>query len=80
MVRPQRKAKTMTKKRPLYRVTFAAKSEDQPDKLTKPVEIGAVWPRTGNKRGGILRLDRVPDKLQDGVIFILPVTQNGGAE
>ena len=69
----------MTKKRPLYRVTFAAKSEDQPDKLTKPVEIGAVWPRTG-KRGGIIRLDRVPDKLQDGVIFILPVTQNGVAE
>ena len=68
----------MTKKRPLYRVTFALRSTLEPDKLAKPREIGAVWPRTG-KPGGIVRFDVVPHDLAQGVIFLVPV-ENGGAE
>lgn len=69
----------MTKKRPLYRVTFALRSTLEPDKLAKPREIGAVWPRTG-KPGGIIRLDVVPDDLSSGVLFLVPVSEKGGAQ
>jgi hypothetical protein len=78
---------TSTNDKPLFRVTFSritGKDEDGKDILDRPREIGAVWPRRGNKKGGILALDIIPVELaqRQGVLFILPVdanTDNGGA-
>lgn len=64
--------------RPLFRVTFSSsngKDEDGRDILTRPREIGAIWPRKNGKTGGILMLDIMPVELtrRQGVVFILPV-------
>lgn len=72
---------------PMFRVTFSRiVGQDQRgnDILSRPKEIGAVWPRKKGKTGGILGLDIIPVELtqRQGVIFVLPVNGNddGGAQ
>lgn len=72
---------TQDKVRPTHRITFAritGKDENGKDILGPAREIGAIWPRRGDKQGGILRLDHVPAELalHQGVIFTLPIDQN----
>lgn len=69
---------TTTHDKPLFRVTFlriTGKDQAGKDILAKPKEIGAVWPRKGGKKGGILVLDIIPVELaqRQGVLFILPI-------
>ena len=66
-----------TSTHPLYRVTFSritGQDDQGRDELTRPKEIGAIWPRKGDKQGGILQLDIIPIELtqRQGVIFIVP--------
>lgn len=67
-----------TKDRPLYRVTFSritGQDHDGRDVLSRPKEIGAVWPRKNGKTGGVLTLDLIPVELaqRQGVIFLVPL-------
>lgn len=67
-----------TKDRPLYRVTFSritGQDHDSRDVLSRPKEIGAVWPRKNGKTGGVLTLDLIPVELaqRQGVIFLVPL-------
>jgi hypothetical protein len=67
-----------TKDRPLYRVTFSritGHDHDGRDVLSRPKEIGAVWPRKNGKTGGVLTLDLIPVELaqRQGVIFLVPL-------
>ena len=71
---------------PLYRVSFSritGQDDQGRDELARPKEIGAVWPRKGDKTGGILQLDIIPIELtqRQGVIFLVPVDgkDQGGA-
>ena len=70
---------------PLYRVSFAritGQDGQGRDELTRPKEIGAVWPRKNGKQGGILQLDIIPIELtqRQGVIFLVPLDgQNQGS-
>lgn len=71
---------------PLYRVSFSritGQDDQGRDELARPKEIGAVWPRKGDKTGGILQLDIIPIELtqRQGVIFLVPVDSEnqGGA-
>lgn len=69
---------TTTANLPLYRVTFSritGTDDDGKDVLSRPKEIGAVWPRKRDKKGAILDLDIIPTDLVDrnGVIFLVPV-------
>lgn len=73
--------------RPLYRVTFSritGQDGEGNDILTRPKEIGAVWPRKSGKVGGILSLDHIPVELSQrkGVIFLVPAirAEEGGAQ
>lgn len=73
--------------KPLYRVSFSritghdAQGREQ---LSYPRDIGAIWPRKGDKVGGTLQLDIIPIELtqRQGVIFVTPVdeTPQGGAQ
>lgn len=79
--------KTNTPQRPMFRVTFAritGQDSDGSDILSRPKEIGAVWPRRNGKVGGILALDHIPVELSQrkGVIFLVPATRDeeGGAQ
>ena len=69
---------------PLYRVSFSritGQDDQGRDELARPKEIGAVWPRKGDKTGGILQLDIIPIELtqRQGVIFLAPVdSENQG--
>ncbi|MEM6275373.1 MAG: hypothetical protein AAF714_00370 [Pseudomonadota bacterium] len=68
----------MTKSRPTHRVSFAriiGTDEAGDDRLGAAREIGAIWPRSGGKEGGILRLDHIPVELarHEGVLFVTPV-------
>ncbi len=72
---------------PLYRVSFARiTGQDQhgQDVLSRPREIGAVWPRKNGKAGGIVQLDIIPVELtqRQGVIFLFPVDgdDQGGSQ
>lgn len=63
--------------RPLFQVSFAritGKDDNGNDILARPKEIGAVWPRRGDKKGAILSLDIIPIELtqRQGVIFLVP--------
>lgn len=65
---------------PLYRVSFAritGQDDQGRDELTRPKEIGAVWPRRNGKTGGILQLDIIPMELtqREGVIFLTHVEE-----
>lgn len=80
-------AKTTSHLRPLYRVTFSRITGQDGagnDVLSRPKEIGAVWPRKNGKVGGILALDHIPVELsqRNGVIFVVPVAreEEGGAQ
>lgn len=73
--------------RPMYRVTFSritGKDQDGADILSRPREIGAVWPRKNGKAGGILSLDHIPVELTQrrGVIFLVPADRHaeGGSQ
>lgn len=58
--------KKTTHDRPLYRVTFSritGQDREGQDLLSRPKEIGAVWPRKNGKAGGILSLDLIPVEL-----------------
>lgn len=73
-----------TRDRPLYRVTFSritGQDRNGRDELARPKEIGAVWPRKNGKTGGLLVLDIIPVELsqRQGVIFLVPVDEDGGA-
>jgi hypothetical protein len=70
---------------PLYRVSFAritGQDRNGRDELSRPKEIGAVWPRKNGKQGGILQLDIIPIELtqRQGVIFLVPVEDQGGSQ
>lgn len=64
----------MSKMQPLYRVSFCSPTneldKDGKPKLSNAVEIGAVWKRSGEKDGAIMRLNIVPQNIADGVIFL----------
>lgn len=67
-----------TKAKPSHRVSFSriiGNNDDGSDKLGPAREIGAVWERRSDKKGGILQLDHIPVELtrHEGVIFIVPV-------
>ena len=64
----------MTKKKPTHRIAFAriiGTDEDGNDRLGNAREIGAIWPREGDK-GSILRFDHIPVELtrHQGVLFV----------
>ncbi len=68
---------TTSKPLPMYRVSFAritGRDARGQDVLSYPREIGAVWPRKGDKSGGIMQLDIIPVELaaREGVIFLTP--------
>lgn len=72
------KNEKQTKAKPSHRVSFSriiASNGDGSDKLGPAREIGAVWERKGDKKGGILQLDHISVELtrHEGVIFIVPV-------
>ena len=63
---------------PTHRISFArilGQDEHGKDILGPAREIGAIWPRKNNKKGGILKLDHIPTELtqHQGVLFVLPV-------
>lgn len=68
---------------PTHRISFSEKIIDQDgkDKVGKPVEVAAVWPRKDGKQGGIIQWNISPEKLGDGVYFHLENErqQNRGA-
>jgi len=73
--------------RPLYRVTFSritGQDAQGRDEFARPKEIGAVWPRRGDKTGGIVQLDIIPIELtqRQGVIFLVPLDggDQGGSQ
>ncbi|BBK42795.1 hypothetical protein STVA_28150 [Allostella vacuolata] len=73
---------TTTHDRPLFRVSCAritGKDAKGNDQLGRPKEIGAVWPRKGDKKGGIIALDLIPIELmqRDCVLFLVPVGEDG---
>jgi hypothetical protein len=79
--------KKTTAQRPMFRVSFSritGQESDGSDILSRPKEIGAVWPRKGDKIGGIMTLDVIPVELaqRKGVIFLVPATRDeeGGAQ
>lgn len=78
--------KKTTHDRPLYRVTFSritGQDREGQDILSRPKEIGAVWPRKNGKAGAILSLDLIPVELaqRQGVIFLVPLDdENGGSQ
>lgn len=66
-----------TKQRPIYRLKFCrviGTDEAGKDKLTRAVEIGAVWARREEGKGAIAKFDVVPQDLSGGVLFLDPVT------
>lgn len=68
----------MSNNKPTHRVSFSriiGQNEDGSEKLGSAREIGAIWSRKGDKKGGILQLDHIPIELtqRQGVLFILPV-------
>ena len=70
---------TNKNEKPLYRVTFSrvtGKDGNGRDILARPKEIGAVWPRKGDKKGAVLALDLIPTDLvnRNGVLFLVPTT------
>lgn len=72
--------------KPLYRVTFSritGKDQYGKDILSRPREIGAVWARKGDKKGGVVNLDLIPIELtqRQGVLFLIPIDgdENGGS-
>lgn len=71
--------------RPMFRVSFSritGQDRDGGDILSRPREIGAVWPRKNGKAGGLMALDIIPVELtqRQGVIFLVPLDadENGG--
>ena len=71
---------TSQKALPTHRGSFSAVigRDETGEKLSKPVECGAVWARKSGK-GAIMRLDVVPEgfgRAGAGVIFLSPVTSN----
>lgn len=77
--------KTNKPERPLYRLTFSrivGQDDDGNDVLSRPKEIGAVWPRKNGKKGGIVALDLIPVELSQrkGVLFLLPIDDERGAQ
>ncbi len=69
---------TKANPKPLYRVSFSritGKDDQGNDILGRPKEIGAAWPRKGDKQGAIIQLDIVPTDLatHNGVMFLVPV-------
>ena len=76
---------TTNNERPLYRVTFSritGKDDKGKDVLARPKEIGAAWARKGDKKGAIINLDLIPTDLvnRNGVLFLVPVDNNGDGE
>ena len=69
---------TQENNKPTHRVSFSrivGTDEQGNDKLGSAREIGAIWARKGDKKGGILKFDHMPIELtkHEGVIFIVPV-------
>jgi hypothetical protein len=69
---------TESKSKPTHRVSFAriiGKDAKGNDRLGSAREIGAVWPRKGDKKGGIIKFDHVPSELSrhEGVLFLVPI-------
>ncbi len=58
---------------PTHRISFSEKQDDGRgrDKLGAPVEVATVWPRKHGKQGGIIQWNIAPEKLNNGVFFML---------
>ncbi len=66
------------KVKPTHRVSFAriTGTDGQGNDQCGPArEVGAIWPRKGDKKGGILKLDHIPVELtqHQGVLFVFSV-------
>lgn len=75
---------TTSPEKPLYRVTFSritGKDDKGQDILARPKEIGAAWPRKGDKKGAVIALDIIPTDLvsRNGVMFLVPVDDKPAA-
>jgi len=57
---------------PTHRISFSEITPDDRgrDTVGRPVEVAAVFPREG-KQGGIIKWNIQPEKLGDGVYFML---------
>jgi len=58
---------------PTHKISFSEKQMDEQgqEKLGHPVDVATVWPRKNEKHGGIIQWHIAPEKLQDGVYFML---------
>tara|TARA_B100001093_G_scaffold517259_1_gene598318 strand:+ start:651 stop:950 length:300 start_codon:yes stop_codon:yes gene_type:complete len=59
---------------PSHKISFSQKQYDERgrERLGAPVEVATVWPRKGDKQGGIIQWNISPEKLgNDGVYFML---------
>ncbi|MEM6500106.1 MAG: hypothetical protein AAF709_25790, partial [Pseudomonadota bacterium] len=66
-----------SKNQPLYRAKFCTvigTDEAGKEKLSRAVEIGAVWARRDPSKGAVVKLDIVPQDFTKGVLFLDPVT------
>lgn len=67
----------MATNKPTHRIAFSriiGVDENGESKLGSAREIGAIWPRAGDK-GGILRFDHIPIELTrgEGVLFVTEI-------
>ena len=58
---------------PTHRISFSEKKWDDRgnEKLGTPVEVATVWPRKNGKQGGIIQWHIAPERLNNGVYFML---------
>jgi hypothetical protein len=72
------KKTTSQTSKPTHRISFSritGANKDGTNQLGAAREIGAVWPRKSDKKGGVIQLDHIPVELtrHEGVLFIVPV-------
>lgn len=63
---------------PIHRIAFSKKQidADGQEKLGRPVDVGAVWPRKNEKKGGLVSWTLSPKNLGDGAWFFLDTERN----
>lgn len=61
------------KTQPTGRISFAETKQDHhgQNKVGTPVQVATIWPRKGDKQGGIVDWHIAPEKLGKGVYFHL---------
>lgn len=66
---------------PTHRISFSERQEvDGQEKLGRPIEVATVWPRNGDKQGGILQWHVEPSKLGEGAWFMLDAQRERSQE